>query len=150
MVNRARPTHNKRERERAKQDPQEKAARRAEAKARRASTPRRQPGEDPDLAGIVPGPQPSPWPTSSTTTRTGSGVVSLTTMKIGILTNEFPPYIYGGAGVHVEYLTASCPVSTAARTRCGPVFRRPVGARARPGGGRGGAPRPDRGARPRT
>jgi glycogen synthase len=26
-------------------------------------------------------------------------------MKIGILTNEFPPYVYGGAGVHVEYLT---------------------------------------------
>jgi glycogen synthase len=26
-------------------------------------------------------------------------------MKIGILTNEFPPLIYGGAGVHVEYLT---------------------------------------------
>ena len=26
-------------------------------------------------------------------------------MKIGILTNEFPPAIYGGAGVHVEYLT---------------------------------------------
>ncbi len=26
-------------------------------------------------------------------------------MKIVILTNEYPPYIYGGAGVHVEYLT---------------------------------------------
>jgi len=26
-------------------------------------------------------------------------------MKIGILTNEYPPYIYGGAGVSVEYLT---------------------------------------------
>jgi starch synthase len=26
-------------------------------------------------------------------------------MKIGILTNEYPPYVYGGAGVHVEYLT---------------------------------------------
>ena len=26
-------------------------------------------------------------------------------MKIGILTNEFPPHVYGGAGVHVEYLT---------------------------------------------
>ena len=25
-------------------------------------------------------------------------------MKIAILTNEDPPYIYGGAGVHVEYL----------------------------------------------
>ena len=26
-------------------------------------------------------------------------------MNITILTNEYPPYIYGGAGVHVEYLT---------------------------------------------
>jgi starch synthase len=25
-------------------------------------------------------------------------------MRIGILTNEYPPYVYGGAGVHVEYL----------------------------------------------
>ena len=26
-------------------------------------------------------------------------------MKIGILTNEYPPHVYGGAGVSVEYLT---------------------------------------------
>jgi glycogen synthase len=26
-------------------------------------------------------------------------------VRIAILTNEYPPYIYGGAGVHVEYLT---------------------------------------------
>ncbi|OGP94064.1 MAG: glycosyl transferase family 1 [Deltaproteobacteria bacterium RBG_16_47_11] len=26
-------------------------------------------------------------------------------MKIAILTNEYPPHIYGGAGVHVEYLS---------------------------------------------
>jgi glycogen synthase len=26
-------------------------------------------------------------------------------MRITLLTNEYPPYIYGGAGVHVEYLT---------------------------------------------
>ncbi|MCL4846167.1 MAG: glycogen synthase [Acidobacteria bacterium] len=26
-------------------------------------------------------------------------------MRIAILTNEYPPYTYGGAGVHVEYLT---------------------------------------------
>src|SRR5688572_3763208 len=26
-------------------------------------------------------------------------------MRIGILSNEYPPYVYGGAGVHVEYLT---------------------------------------------
>jgi alpha-maltose-1-phosphate synthase len=26
-------------------------------------------------------------------------------VRIAILTNEYPPYVYGGAGVHVEYLT---------------------------------------------
>ena len=26
-------------------------------------------------------------------------------MNIAILTNEYPPHVYGGAGVHVEYLT---------------------------------------------
>jgi glycogen synthase len=26
-------------------------------------------------------------------------------MKIAVLTNEYPPHVYGGAGVHVEYLT---------------------------------------------
>lgn len=62
MVNRARPTQNKRERERAKQERQkEKAVRRAEAKVRRSQVGPRPPGEDPDIAGIVPGPQPSPW-----------------------------------------------------------------------------------------
>ena len=28
-------------------------------------------------------------------------------MKVGIITKEWPPHIYGGAGVHVKYLTAS-------------------------------------------
>ena len=26
-------------------------------------------------------------------------------MRIGVLTNEYPPHVYGGAGVHVDYLT---------------------------------------------
>jgi alpha-maltose-1-phosphate synthase len=26
-------------------------------------------------------------------------------MKALLLTNEYPPYIYGGAGVHVDYLS---------------------------------------------
>jgi alpha-maltose-1-phosphate synthase len=30
---------------------------------------------------------------------------TLDPMRIGILTNEYPPNVYGGAGVHVEYLT---------------------------------------------
>lgn len=52
----------KRERERARAERQkEKAARREEAKHRRATAPAGSPGEDPDIAGIVPGPQANPW-----------------------------------------------------------------------------------------
>ena len=62
-MQKSRPTQNKRARERAKQEKQQmKAARRQEAKQRRAATPADAPaGEDPDIAGIVPGPQKSPW-----------------------------------------------------------------------------------------
>ncbi len=61
-MQKSRPTQNKRMRERARQEKaQQKAARRLEAKARKALTPSAPPGEDPDIAGIVPGPQPSPW-----------------------------------------------------------------------------------------
>jgi hypothetical protein len=49
-------------RERARQErQQQKAARRLEAKSRKVANPSAAPGEDPDIAGIVPGPQPSPW-----------------------------------------------------------------------------------------
>jgi hypothetical protein len=59
MVNRARPTRLKREKEKARiEKRKEKDARRQEAKIRRANTPRRGGDEDPDIAGIVPGPQP--------------------------------------------------------------------------------------------
>jgi hypothetical protein len=52
----------KRERERARAEKQkEKAARRAEARARRGAGSDRPGGEDPDIAGIVPGPQANPW-----------------------------------------------------------------------------------------
>lgn len=52
----------KRERERARAERQkEKAARREEAKHRRANAPAGSHGEDPDIAGIVPGPQANPW-----------------------------------------------------------------------------------------
>jgi hypothetical protein len=52
----------KRERERARAEKQkEKAARRAEARARRGSNDPGASGEDPDIAGIVPGPQANPW-----------------------------------------------------------------------------------------
>jgi hypothetical protein len=61
-VHKSRPTQNKRARERARQErAQSKAARRMEAKQRRATTPAGGAGEDPDIAGIVPGPQPNPW-----------------------------------------------------------------------------------------
>jgi hypothetical protein len=52
----------KRERERARAEKQkQKAVRREEAKQRRNEAVPGQPGEDPDIAGIVPGPQPNPW-----------------------------------------------------------------------------------------
>jgi len=61
-VHKSRPTQNKRARERARQERQQtKAARRAEVKQRKASTPSSGGDEDPDIAGIVPGPQPNPW-----------------------------------------------------------------------------------------
>ena len=61
-MQRSRPTQNKRARERARQEKQQnKAARRLEAKAKKTSADPAAPGEDPDIAGIVPGPQPSPW-----------------------------------------------------------------------------------------
>ena len=62
LVQKSRPTQNKRARERGRQEKQQqKAARRLEAKQRRASAPEHASNEDPDIAGIVPGPQPSPW-----------------------------------------------------------------------------------------
>jgi hypothetical protein len=62
MANRTKVTQQKRARERAKQErQQEKTRRREEARTRRANAPQHAEGEDPDIAGIVPGPQPSPW-----------------------------------------------------------------------------------------
>ena len=61
-MQKSRPTQNKRARERARQEKQQaKAARRLESKNRKAAQPVAANGEDPDIAGIVPGPQPSPW-----------------------------------------------------------------------------------------
>ena len=62
MANRTKVTQQKRARERAKQErQQEKTRRREEAKVRKANEPRQSGDEDPDIAGIIPGPQPSPW-----------------------------------------------------------------------------------------
>ncbi len=61
MANRARPTRLKREKEKARVEKRkEKDARRQQAKVRRANAPPRHGDVDPDLAGIVPGPQPLP------------------------------------------------------------------------------------------
>ena len=61
-MHKSRPTQNKRARERARQERQQnKAARRLEHKARKAEAHTPAGGEDPDIAGIVPGPQPNPW-----------------------------------------------------------------------------------------
>jgi hypothetical protein len=62
MANRTKVTQQKRARERAKQERmQEKTRRREEAKVRKANEPQQSGSEDPDIAGIIPGPQPSPW-----------------------------------------------------------------------------------------
>ncbi len=63
MANRTRPTLEKRNKERARQERRkQKDEKRAAAKVQRSSSgPRRAGDDDPDIAGIVPGPQPSPW-----------------------------------------------------------------------------------------
>lgn len=64
MANRTKVTQQKRARERAKQERmQEKTRRREEVKVRKANEPSATSagGEDPDIAGIIPGPQPRPW-----------------------------------------------------------------------------------------
>ena len=61
-MQKSRPTQNKRARERARQEEaQQKNARRMEAKERKTTNPSGAPGEDPDIAGMVPGPQANPW-----------------------------------------------------------------------------------------
>ncbi len=60
LATRSRPTRQKHDRERARQQKQkDKAARRLNAKTERVT--RVSGGEDPDIAGIRPGPQPKPW-----------------------------------------------------------------------------------------
>ena len=62
MATKAQLGRGKRERERARAEKQKvKAQRREEAKQRRNESGPGEPGVDPDIAGIVPGPQPNPW-----------------------------------------------------------------------------------------
>ena len=59
MANRSRPSQQKRHKERARQEKQKmKAERRQEAKQRAPCGPAPAGEVDPDIAGIVPGPQP--------------------------------------------------------------------------------------------
>ena len=59
MATRGRPTQQKRQKERARQEQRKlKDARRQEAKDRKSSEPTPPPGVDRDLDGIVAGPQP--------------------------------------------------------------------------------------------
>lgn len=61
MAKNSRPTAHKRAREKARADRQkEKEQRRAEARERKSKAPLRTGDEDPDIAGIQPGPQPLP------------------------------------------------------------------------------------------
>ena len=61
MANRTRPTLEKRAKERARQEKRKvKDERRATAKVQKSGTTRREGEEDPDIAGIVPGPQANP------------------------------------------------------------------------------------------
>ncbi|MDO8632550.1 MAG: hypothetical protein Q7R41_18875 [Phycisphaerales bacterium] len=65
-MTKAKVSQQKRSRERAKQ---EKRQQKAERRSQPTERPKRLPGqEDPDLAGIVPGPQPSPWGEEDETT----------------------------------------------------------------------------------
>jgi hypothetical protein len=59
MANRSRPSQQKRHKERARQEKQKMKLERRQELKNRPSGPRL-PGEDPDIAGIVPGPQPRP------------------------------------------------------------------------------------------
>ena len=63
MASKSRPTQLKRQRERAQAERRtQKDLKRQENKARReAAGPRAAGDEDPDIAGIVPGPQPHPF-----------------------------------------------------------------------------------------
>ncbi len=61
MANRGRPTQTKRQRERARMERSKmKDARRSETRARREAAPPRPTDHDPDIAGMVSGPQEPP------------------------------------------------------------------------------------------
>ena len=38
--------------------------------------------------------------------------------KVALFTKEYPPHVYGGAGVHVEYLSAALAKLVGVEVRC--------------------------------
>jgi hypothetical protein len=58
MGNSSRTTNAKRQKERGRQEAQQKKAERASQRREAAKNRPVTPGEDPDIAGIIPGPQP--------------------------------------------------------------------------------------------
>jgi len=62
MGTKGRPTFSKRQKEQARAErARRKSEKRAERQAEKENRPRPGAGEDPDIAHIVPGPQPRPW-----------------------------------------------------------------------------------------
>jgi alpha-maltose-1-phosphate synthase len=59
-----------------------------------------------------------------------TGRLSSTAVKIALLTREYPPEVYGGAGVHVEYLAAALGQRTDVEVRCFGAPREAPGVRA--------------------
>ena len=50
--------------------------------------------------------------------RSGARAIKKTVVKALFLTNEYPPYVYGGAGVHVDYLSRELAKSMPIEVRC--------------------------------
>ncbi len=46
-------------------------------------------------------------------------------MRVGLLTREFPPAVYGGAGVHVDYLARHSPPASTIPSTFGLTMARP-------------------------
>lgn len=60
MANRTRPTLEKRAKERVRQEKRKQKDERSQRQVQRSGSPGQDGADDPDVAGIVPGPQPSP------------------------------------------------------------------------------------------
>jgi alpha-maltose-1-phosphate synthase len=59
-----------------------------------------------------------------------TGRLSSTAVKVALLTREYPPEVYGGAGVHVEYLAAALRRRAEIEVRCFGAPREASGVRA--------------------